>query len=358
MADESEAQYKDEVAELAGQIAAARGALAVAGGSSRSAVGERIEDAQKISSLGLSGVLAYEPSELYVTVAAGTRLAELDQVLAAEGQQLAAEIPMPPGATVGGALAVGFSGPCAPSCGRLRDHVLGASVIDGSGDVMSFGGTLIKNVAGFDVSRLLVGSFGTLGCIAKASLRVRGLPEADVTLSIECAADVAPARANEAVCAGGSAVAASAWSAGMLRLRLTGSEAAVAAARRKIGGETEADAADSFWGPLRDWSLPQQAEAKTLWLCSLPATASLEFDDSGLIEWHGARRWFFGARPAKLRDAVAQAGGSAILVRRGKELGSEPVFPSPPADVVDLQRRIKQVFDPRGIFSPGRMSYL
>lgn len=336
-------------------VRGARKPLQVTGAGSRLSYGEPVAGAIRADAAMISGILDYEPSELYVRVAAGTPQREVAEALAAEGQELCGDPHATEEGTVGGAYSCGIAGPRRVSHGDLRDHVLGCQLIDGSGKVLRFGGNVIKNVAGYDVSRLAVGALGTLGIVTELSLRVRGLPERSATVSVECAAADAARKANEAV-ARGMPVAATSWEYGVLRVLLEGGEAAVSRAARELGGN-EAGGGRKHWEELRDHRTERFAGAKRVWMCHLPPLAELPFDDHGLIEWLGARRWFFDDAPVALREVVAEAGGSAVLYRRPEE-DRIPVFPVPGEIQLGISRRLKRSFDPKGLLNPGRFGYL
>ncbi len=308
-----------------------------------------------------SGIVSYEPTELVVTARCGTPLAELESVLAARRQFLACEPPGFGAATVGGAVASGLSGPRRASAGGLRDFVLGVKSMDGEGRVLKFGGEVIKNVAGFDVSRLMTGSLGTLGLILEVSLKVMPLPLGDATLRFEMPQDKALEAMNR--WAGQPLpLAASSWQEGVLTLRLSGAQAAVAAAIVKLGGEALAETqALEFWNGLREQSAAFFAGPDThgpLWRFSVPSVApQLELPGAQLLEWGGAQRWLRGdTDAAQMREAAARAGGHATLFRGGHgEQRAGGVFaPLPPA-LMEVHRRLKQSFDPYGVFNPGRM---
>lgn len=318
---------------------------------------------EPLSTLGLSGVRSYEPSELVVSVAAGTPITELEAVLAEQGQGLAFEPPrFGAGGTVGGMVAAGLSGPARASAGSLRDHLLGATLLNGRGELLSFGGTLMKNVAGYDVSRLLAGSLGVLGLIVEVSLKVLPLPRASLTLRFEMAEAEALQQLNRW---GGQPlpITASACWDGALLLRLAGAEAAVQAARQKLGGEEiPAALAQPFWQGLRDHSdeffvgaARAVAGGAKLWRLSLPSTApSLKLPGEQMIEWGGAQRWVTTPLPAaQLREMVTALGGHATLFRSlDKSVG---VFAPLPAPLLRIHRELKKSFDPQGIFNPGRL---
>ena len=305
-----------------------------------------------------SGIVSYEPTELVVTARCGTPLAELESTLAARRQFLACEPPGFGGATVGGAVAAGLSGPRRAMAGSLRDFVLGVKIMDGEGRVLKFGGEVIKNVAGFDVSRLMTGSLGTLGLILEVSLKVMPLPVGDATLRFEMpqaqALDAMNRWAGQPL-----PLAAGSWQDGVLTLHLSGAQAAVASACRKLGGELlAAAAATEFWQGLREQSAEFFAGDAPLWRLSVPSVAApLELPGEQLLEWGGAQRWLRAdADAAQLREIAARAGGHATLFRGGRwEQRTGGVFaPLQPA-LMEVHRRLKQSFDPFGVFNPGRL---
>ena len=301
------------------------------------------------------GIVAYEPTELYVTAKAGTPLAEIEAALAEQGQMLAFEPPHFAGATLGGAIAAGLAGPRRQQAGAVRDFVLGVKLVDGTGQVLDFGGQVMKNVAGYDVSRFIAGSLGTLGVIAEATLKVLPRPVAETTLEFACDEAEALRRLNAW---GGLPlpISASFWCDGRLWLRLSGAEAAVAAAGRKLGGRVLAGAAAS-WQAVREQTHAAYA-APTLWRLALPSTAApLALDGLRAIEWGGGLRWYASpAETAVVRAAAAAAGGHAVLYRaaesqRCRDGAFAPLTPV----LLALHRRLKKAFDPRGILNPGRM---
>ena len=302
---------------------------------------------------GYRGIVAYEPTELYITACCGTPLAEIEATLARQGQMLAFEPPHFDAATVGGCVAAGLAGPRRQQAGAVRDFVLGAKLIDGTGQVLDFGGQVMKNVAGYDVSRLLAGSLGTLGVLAEVTLKVLPKPVAERTLRFECGETEAIARLNAW---GGKPlpVSASFWYAGSLWLRLSGAGAAVEAAIARLGGTVEADAGN-FWAAIREQTHPAFADA-VLWRLALPSNAPPP-GLAGLraIEWGGGLRWYGGDLEA-VRGVAAKAGGHAVLYRAPESLRClEGAFaPLSPA-LLALHRRLKKAFDPLGILNPGRL---
>lgn len=328
--------------------------LRLKGGGSKDFYGGLLSGAV-LDTRGHQGIVNYEPTELVVTARCGTPLAELESDLAARRQFLACEAPNFGGATVGGAVAAGLSGPRRAAAGSLRDFVLGVKIMDGEGRVLKFGGEVMKNVAGFDVSRLMAGSLGTLGLILEVSLKVLPLPVADATLRFELPQDKALDAMNQ--WAGRPLpLVASCWQDGVLTLRLSGARAAVTAACAKLGGERVAEAeAAAFWTDLREQTAGFFAGDVPLWRLSLPSvTPPLALPAAVLLEWGGAQRWLRAdVDAAHLHHLAKQAGGHASLFRGGDKTGG--VFaPLAPA-LMEVHRRLKQGFDPYGVFNPGRL---
>ncbi len=346
--------------------AAARQPLRITGHGSKDFYGEAPQG-EPLSTLALNGITAYEPSELYVSALAGTPLADVEAALAPQRQRLAFEPPRYAGAsggrgTVGGMVAAGLSGPSRAALGSVRDHLLGAVLINGQGELLSFGGTVMKNVAGFDVSRVLAGSLGTLGLITEVTLKVLPLPAATTTLRFEFDQAAALMALNRW---GGEPlpIEASAWWDGALLLRLAGAAAAVEAAARKLGGDPiPATLAAPFWTGLRDQSDEffvgaerAVAGGARLWRLGLPSTTpELKLHGEQLIEWGGAQRWVVTPLPpAAVREAAAAVGGHATLFRAlDKGCG---VFAPLSAPLAAIHRRLKASFDPQGVFNPGRL---
>lgn len=301
-----------------------------------------------------SGIVDYEPSELVVTARAGTKLADLQSVLGNSGQMLAFEPPcFSGGGTLGGAIATGLSGPRRPFAGAARDFVLGVRIVDGKGQDLSFGGRVIKNVAGFDVSRLMAGSLGTLGVITEVSLKTLPIPPAEMTLSFAMDETKAIRAMNE--WAGQSLPLSATWfHDGEVRVRLSGAASALAAAHVRLGGEIVSDAAD-FWQRVRNHDAPFFAGAETLWRVSLPSTAPpLGIELPQVIEWGGALRWLSGPADAvQLASLATRLGGHATQFR-SRQRAADPFHPLA-APLLSLHKRLKNAMDPHGILNPGRM---
>ncbi len=335
--------------------------LDIRGGHTKAFYGEAPQGAP-LDVTPLAGISSYEPSELVVSARAGTLLSELEAALAEQGQCLAFEPPrFGATSTVGGMVAAGLAGPARPAAGGVRDHVLGATLLSGRAEVMSFGGQVMKNVAGYDVSRLLAGSMGTLGVILEVSLKVLPVPPAVATLRFEIDEAEALKRLNDW---GGQPlpIHASAWWSGMLVLRLAGASAAVRSAQVRLGGElVEPSLAAGFWDGLRDHSdefFVGAAKAvetgATLWRLAVPQTAPpIAAPGEHLVEWGGAQRWVVTTAPAAtLREAAARVGGHATAFRGSKAAG---VFTALSAPLARIHRQTKAAFDPDGVFNPGRL---
>ena len=306
-----------------------------------------------VDTRGYSGIVDYEPSELVITARCGTPLSEIDRALNEHGQFLAFEAPRFGGdPTIGGVVAAGLSGPRRATSGSVRDFVLGANLMNAEGAVLRFGGQVMKNVAGFDVSRLLCGSLGILGLITDVSLKVLPKPRAEKTLCFEMDAASALDRFNRW---NGQPlpISATAWHDGRAYLRLSGAPSAVASAQSSLGGEKVEDSvAALWWNSLRDQTHAAFA-AKRLWRLSLPSTATFDATGIALIEWAGAQRWLASdAAAAEIRAKAAAVGGTATLWRGERE--ATMFHPLAEANL-DLHRRLKQQFDPNGIFNRGRL---
>jgi glycolate oxidase FAD binding subunit len=346
--------------------------LRIRGGGTKDFYGEPTQG-EALSTAGLTGITSYEPSELVVTVRAGTPLSELEAALAEKGQCLPFEPPHFGAAgvgTVGGMVAAGLSGPARASVGAVRDYVLGATLVNGRGEVLGFGGQVMKNVAGYDVSRVLAGSLGTLGVIAEVSLKVLPVAPAEATLAFDCSQIDALRLLNEW---GGRPLPlnASCWfedaGTGSLQLRLRGAVAAVEAACAHLGGErVDNAAAAAGWQSLRDQQHPWFGAgdgSAALWRLSVPQTAPvLALGNVGapLIEWHGGQRWYKAPSEdaSLIREAAHAAGGHATLFRvspASSGAASAPRFDTLSAPVARIHQALMREFDPHGIFDRARL---
>jgi glycolate oxidase FAD binding subunit len=307
---------------------------------------------------GCSGIVLYEPTELVIVVQGGTTLEEVESALEHHNQMLAFEPPrFGRQATVGGCIASGLAGPrrCAygTSGGGVRDFVLGVKLLDGQGRLLKFGGRVIKNVAGYDISRMLVGSLGVFGVIVEASFKVVPKPMREMTLRFEVDEPTALSTLS-----GWSErplpISASVWCGGALHVRLSGSRAALSAAQ--IGGE-ELDSVEAarFWISVREHTHPFFGGDLPLWRLSLPpATPSLGIAADQMIEWHGALRWLRSNEPADaIRACARRLGGHATLFRGGDR--SQDIFSPLAPGLLAIHQRLRAEFDPGGIFDAGRM---
>ena len=337
--------------------AAAKQPLVIRGGGSKDFYGER-SDGERLETAALTGIVAYAPGELVITARAGTPVEEVERAMAGHDQMLAFEPPhFGSGGTLGGTIATGLSGPRRPYAGAVRDFVLGLKIVDGTGEALAFGGRVMKNVAGFDVSRLQTGALGTLGLIIEVSLKCLPRPKAQATLVQECTADESIRRVNAW---GGKPLPLSgtAHCAGRLWIRLSGASSAVAAAVQAIGGE-RVDADEAFWAGIRDHAHPffaaVRSDGRSLWRLSVRSNAShTDLPGEQLIEWGGALRWLAAAAdadPAPIRAWAKANGGHATLFRGGKG----GVFAPLDATTATLHRRLKATFDPHGILNRGRL---
>lgn len=326
--------------------------LHIIGGNSKSWFG-RVPQGQPLSVSAHQGVCNYEPTELVITARAGTRLQAIEALLHDHQQMLPFEPPhFADSATLGGVMACGLSGPRRPYAGAARDLVLGMNILNGRGEMLHFGGEVMKNVAGYDVSRLMVGALGTLGVLLEISLKVLPLPAREMTLLQECDAATAIRRMNQ--WAGRPLpMSAACHVDGKLYVRLSGAATAVEAAQRELGGDVlPKDAA--FWQQVRELTHDFFQTDTPLWRFSLPATAPA-FSQPCLIDWGGAQRWLHAPveAMASLRQQAEAVGGHVQLFRGGQHLA---VFHPLPAGLASVQQGLKQAFDPKGILNPQRLS--
>jgi len=349
--DDCAADFAEQVREAA----AVKTPLRITGGGSKDFYGGPLRGAV-LDTRRHAGIVAYDPTELVITARAGTPLTEIEAALAGAGQMLAFEPPhFDEAATLGGVIAAGLSGPRRAAAGSARDFVLGVKMIDGRGELLNFGGQVMKNVAGYDVSRLMAGAMGCLGLLLEVSLKVLPLPAMETTLRLE----VPQGRALELLNGWAGRplpISASCWEDDVLMLRLSGANAAVAAASRQFGGDSVADGA-AFWRALREQHAAFFADDTPLWRLSLPSVAApLDLPGVQLLEWGGSLRWLkSGAAPGRIRAAASRAGGHATLFRGGEEARAEGVFQTLPPPLLALHRQLKRAFDPAGIFNPGRL---
>jgi glycolate oxidase FAD binding subunit len=378
---------------------AARTPLRIRGGGSKDFYGQpvltrsTVPDTDVIDTRSLTGVISYEPSELVITARTGTPLAEVEALLAQHGQYLpfepphyrwssgdtaSGQVPSGHGATVGGMVSAGLSGPARATVGSVRDHVLGVNLVNGRGELLRFGGQVIKNVAGYDVSRVAVGALGTLGLIVDVSLKVMPLPLADATLVF--AMDQATALATlHRWGAQPLPINASRWADGRLHLRLRGAVAAVEAACARLPADAAINGqaptppqrldnaqAVADWARCRDQQLPffTPQPGMALWRLSVAQTAPvIDLPWPQLVEWQGAQRWLWAplSVSAQIRAAALVARGSAtVFVANNDDNSAErpqyDAFGPLPSPLDRIQRQLQAEFDPAGVFNPGRLT--
>jgi glycolate oxidase FAD binding subunit len=341
--------------------------IAVIGHGSKSFYGQlQHPAANPILTADHTGIVDYDPTELVVVVKSGTPIQELELVLAASQQMLAFEPPRFGGrGTVGGMMATGLSGPRRMSAGAAKDFVLGMTVLDDNATPMRYGGTVMKNVAGYDLSRLHTGAFGTLGVIVDVSLKVLPMPPAQATLRFQASAAESIERVNTW---GGQPlpIVSTSWCDGELMIRLAGAVSAVNSATEKLGGTlVPASEAGQFWQALRDHDHPFfQVEAaqpsQHLWRISVPSTTPhlSDFHEPQWIEWGGACRWIKTDASVERVRAIARAhGGHATLFRAASPAARTEISAFTPVSpaLMKIHQRLKQELDSHGIFNPGRL---
>lgn len=343
--------------------AASKKPLTIHGGNTKAFYGGAIVG-EALDMRAYSGIIEYEPKELVLTVRAGTTLAEIERVMDKENQMLPFEPPhfgegATAFATIGGTVATGLSGPRRPYTGAVRDFVLGTRIINGRGEDLNFGGRVIKNVAGYDVSRLMTGAMGTLGVLLDCSFKVLPKPAREITLRYEMDEATAIQRMNE--WAGRPLpLSATSWCDGVLMVRLSGAESGVKAAQEKLGGENVADKmAHDFWSGLRDHRAGFFSSSEPLWRLSVPSTTpALQLNMPQWMEWGGALRWVRGIAGVNtdittLRAKVDAVGGHVTLFRNGDK--STGVFHPLQPVLGKIHRNLKTAFDPENILNRGRM---
>lgn len=333
--------------------------LNISGGGSKSFLG-RAPPAQPIDVSINRGIVEYDPRELVLTARSGTTLQEIEATLAEAGQMLAFEPPhFGDAATLGGTIACALSGPRRPYSGSARDFVLGCKLLNGRGEILSFGGQVMKNVAGYDVSRLMAGAYGTLGILLEISLKVLPRPPASITVANECSAAEA-ITSMSALLSKPYPVDAACYHGGQCYVRISGCAQAVREARTKIPGDVMPDA-EKFWHALREHELPYFRRSGTLYRIMVkPATPPLSLEGVWLLDWGGAQRWLYSDEgTAAIRHRVELAGGHVTVFRgedRPNDTSQQPeIFQPLPGPMLAIHQRLKASFDPKNIFNRGRM---
>ena len=327
--------------------------LHIRGGGSKDFLGHNTSG-QSLATGTHRGIVDYDPRELVLTARSGTPLVEIERALSESGQMLAFEPPhFGAQATLGGTIACGLSGPRRPYAGSARDFMLGCRLLNGKGELLRFGGQVMKNVAGYDISRLMAGAYGTLGVLLEISLKVLPKPPATLTLVHECkpseSLDEMATLRNRPL-----PVDASCYHGNRLYVRLSGSEQAVREARSRIPGDLLPDA-DTFWHDLREQRLPYFQHHGPLYRIAVkPASDMLRIPGNWLLDWGGAQRWLYSNEtPASIRHQAEPVGGHVTLFRHAGQ--DDRVFQPMPSGLMQLHQRIKDTFDPHHLFNQGRM---
>ena len=342
---------EDELATQIAAVSATGGEIEIFGSGSKRFYGESLE-ALPIDVSAHSGIIDYDPAELVITLRAGCKLSDVEALLAQNQQMFGFEPPyFGADATIGGMVASGLAGPRRAFAGSIRDFLLGVKMIDGRGEIMHFGGRVIKNVAGFDVSRLMVGSLGSLGVILEVSIRVIPMYETELTLTFEHGDVDEHIRWINELGAEPYPITASLWVDGRSQLRLSGSVQGVSHAADQLDGHPD----DACWDQLKEQTLDFFDSTQPLTRVALPpSSADLQGEYAQLIEWGGAQRWICGEVDVDaLRLEAGTMGGSVCAFQRHG--ANVPTFHALPAAMLKLQRSIKSTFDPAGIFNPGRI---
>lgn len=326
--------------------------LKIVGSGSKQGCLSRIHKGALLDVSGHSGIVDYQPTELVLTARAGTSLAEIEKTLDDAGQTLAFEPPyLGAGATIGGTLACNLSGPSRAWVGSVRDMTLGVRLINGKGEHLRFGGQVMKNVAGYDASRLQAGALGALGVLTEVSLKVLPKPEEKITLTYKVDEASAIKKMNS-LNVQAKPLSGATWSDGLLYIRLSGAQAAVAGTVKQWGGDILADD-DAFWEGIREFKNPFFQSDAPLWRFSVKQSATPFLTEAKtLLDWGGAQRWVLGDYDLSHMEEIArQAGGHVVLFKGGDRTGEVRQSLDPLQQ--KLQSRLKQSFDPKSIFNPG-----
>lgn len=326
--------------------------LRIVGSGSKKGCLARTHEGALLDVSGHSGIVDYQPTELVLTARSGTPLAEIEKALDGAGQTLAFEPPyLGAGATIGGTLACNLSGPSRPWVGSVRDMTLGVRLINGKGEHLRFGGQVMKNVAGYDASRLQAGALGALGVLTEVSLKVLPKPEETITLTYEIDEAAAIEKMNR-MCGQAKPLSGAAWSDGQLYIRLSGAKAAVAGTVKQWGGDSVTED-DVFWQGIRELENPFFQSDASLWRFSVkPSATPFLTEGKTLLDWGGAQRWVLGDYELNHMEEIARKAGGHVVLFKGGDRTSEVRQGLDPLQQ-KLQSRLKQSFDPKGIFNPG-----
>jgi glycolate oxidase FAD binding subunit len=362
----------EELARIVASAAADREPLEILGNGTKRTMGRPVAARHTLSTSSLRGVTLYEPEELVLTARAGTPLSEIEALLAEHNQQLAFEPPHWGEQTIGGIVATGLSGPRRIQAGAVRDHLLGFGAVNGRGEIFKSGGRVVKNVTGYDHSKLMTGSFGTLAVLSEVTLKVLPRPEARATLVLKGkTARQVTALFREALAMPlditGAAWVPSFSGESVAALRLEGFADSVAdraaSLQRSFGVSIAGSEFDDFWTQIRDVAFLESAPC--LWRVSVPPGSGADLLEAmntpnAFLDWGGGLAWLEAPnenpQAEKLRALTARSGGHATLLRAGVEFrGTLDVFQPQPAALASLTGRVKDSFDPLRILNPGRM---
>jgi glycolate oxidase FAD binding subunit len=325
--------------------------IGIAGAGTKSFLGRPSPSASALDVTGHRGIIEYDPAELILVARAGTPLQEIEDLLDSRQQMLGFEPPfIAQGATLGGAVAAGLAGPRRAYSGAVRDFILGASFVNGKGEIITSGGKVMKNVAGFDLFRPMAGSMGTLGVLLKVALRIVPRPEVEETLLHEETDESTALEKMNRWAMQTQAISATAWDGEVIRIRLSGSPAGLAHGRAQIGGDRLTET--GYWNDLNNFHLDFFKQEGRLWRIALaPMCGPVNDSAPQLIDWGGAQRWLISDAPHdEIRDRVARLGGHASCYSDDPAL---PTFHPLQGDLLAINQAFKAALDPAGILNPG-----
>jgi len=331
----------------------AKTALNISGAGSKSFLGQQKEDSQPLRVTGHHGIIEYDPAELVLVARAGTPLREIESTLSDHNQILGFEPPFAEsGATLGGAVASGLAGPRRAYSGAVRDFILGAGFINGKGELITTGGKVMKNVAGFDLFRPMAGAMGTLGVLLKVALRVIPKPDIEQTLILEESDELSALKKMNLWAGKTQAISATAWDGRNIRIRLSGSSASITHGLALIGGEHLTD--EVYWQDLNNFKLDFFQQEGRLWRISVaPMSESIGRDLNQLVDWGGAQRWLKSDEPPEaIRAWATRLGGHAECYSQDQSISTYHPLEE---NSLALHQRFKAALDPAGILNPGRM---
>jgi glycolate oxidase FAD binding subunit len=327
--------------------------LNITGAGTKSFLGQRVENSQQLDVTGHRGIIEYDPAELVLVARAGTPLREIESILKHHGQVLGFEPPFADsGATLGGAVASGLAGPRRAYSGAVRDFILGAGFVNGKGEIITTGGKVMKNVAGFDLFRPMAGAMGTLGVLLKVALRIIPKPEIEQTLILDESDELKALKKMNLWAGKTQAISATAWDGMNIRIRLSGSSASIAHGYALIGGEKLPNG--KYWQDLNNFKLDFFQQPDRLWRVSVaPMSESIGKNLDQLVDWGGAQRWLKSNEPAEtIRTWATRLGGHAECYSQDQTISTYHPLEE---NSLALHQRFKAALDPAGILNPGRM---